>query len=470
MLWDNGAPPGPDFHYPKVERITSVAGGLAMASRTVLLNMQPETQGQSHQISNISIGPDNKLYVHMGDGFNYTTAQNLDQFRGKVLRMNLDGSAPNDNPFYNAANGINARDYVFAYGLRNPFGGTWRAADGKHYEVENGPSVDRLAQINRGVNYGWNDTDASMTINAIYNWTTAHAPVNLTFIQPETFQGSQFPAGKMDHLFVSESGSTYASGPQTTGKQVVEFVLDAAGNRLSGPTNLVQYSGTGRGSVVGLAAGPDGLYFTELYEDSGANGPTAPGARIFRIRYVNPLAGDYNIDGTVDDVDFGVWKSNYGSNLFLAADGNHDGNVNAADYTIWRNNLGASVPAAAAGSASSVSADVAPTSIQDLALADWTPAESSRTVTRIVEQFPDRRVGVQHVDQQVALLSVVDSLRSLRTRPIAASNDADTPSPTHELPSNGAAHAQRRQQADELSALGSCLGPGIKLAFPANLP
>jgi glucose/arabinose dehydrogenase len=470
MLWDNGAPPGPDFHYPKVERITSVAGGLAMASRTVLLNMQPETQGQSHQISNISIGPDNKLYVHMGDGFNYTTAQNLDQFRGKVLRMNLDGSAPSDNPFYNAANGINACDYVFAYGLRNPFGGAWRAADGKHYEVENGPSVDRLAQINRGVNYGWNDTDASMTINAIYNWTTAHAPVNLTFIQPETFQGSQFPAGKMDHLFVSESGSTYAAGPQTTGKQVVEFVLDAAGNRLSGPTNLVQYSGTGRGPVVGLAAGPDGLYFTELYEDSGANGPTAPGARIFRIRYVNPLAGDYNIDGTVDDVDFGVWKSNYGSNLFLAADGNHDGNVNAADYTIWRNNLGASSPAAAAGSASNASADVAPTSIQDLALADWTPAESSRTVSRIVEQFPDRRVGVQHVDQQTALLSVVDSLRPLRTRPIAASHDADAPSPTHGLPSNGATHAQRHQQADELSPLGSCLGPGIKLAFSANLP
>jgi hypothetical protein len=336
--------------------------------------------------------------------------------------------------------------------------------------VENGPSVDRLAQINRGVNYGWNDTDASMTINAIYNWTTAHAPVNLAFIQPETFQGSQFPAGKMDHLFVSESGSTYAAGPQTTGKQVVEFVLDAAGNRLSGPTNLVQYSGTGRGSVVGLAAGPDGLYFTELYEDSGANGPTAPGARIFRVRYVNPLAGDYNIDGIVSEADYGVWKSNYGSNLFLAADGNHDGAVNAADYTIWRNNLGASAPAAAAGSASSASADVAPTSIQDLALADWTPVDSSLTVTRIVEHFPDRRVGVQHVDQQAALLSILDSLPPLRTRRIAASHDADTPPPTHGLPSNGAMHAQRHQKADEVSTLGSCLAPGIKLAFPANLP
>ena len=57
MLWDNGAPPGGAAHYPKVERITSQPGGLALDTRTVLLNMQPETQGQSHQISTITIGP-----------------------------------------------------------------------------------------------------------------------------------------------------------------------------------------------------------------------------------------------------------------------------------------------------------------------------------------------------------------------------------------------------------------------------
>ena len=351
MLWDNGSPPGPNFHYPKVERLDSAPGGLAMTSRTVLLNMQPETQGQSHQISNVTIGPDNKLYVHMGDGFDFSTAQNLDQYRGKILRMNLDGTAPVDNPFYNAANGINARDYVYAYGFRNPFGGGWRAADGKHYEVENGPSVDRLAQVNPGINYGWNNTDASMMINAIYNWPTAHAPVNLAFIESPTFGGSQFPADKLDHLFVSESGATYAAGPQANGKRIVEFVLDANGNRVSGPNTLVQYSGTGRGSVVGLAAGPDGLYFTDFYEDSGANGPTAAGARIFRVRYVNTLAGDFNIDGAVDNDDYLVWRANFGSNLLLGADGNTNGVVDAADYVVWRKNLGAGTPPGTGSSA-----------------------------------------------------------------------------------------------------------------------
>ena len=337
MLWDNGDPPGGPVHFPKVERITSASGGLSMDSRTVLLNMQPETQGQSHQISNVSIGPDGLLYVHVGDGFNSGTALDLDQFRGSVLRMNLDGTAPSDNPFYDDSDGINSRDYIYAYGLRNPFGGSWRASDESLYYVGNGPSVDRLARIDEGESYGWDGSNASMFVNALYNWDPAHAPVNISFIQRETFAGSQFPASFMDTAFVSESGPTYASGPQSRGKQITQFVLNAAGdNVISGPTPLVQYVGEGHASVVGLAAGPDGLYFTTLYEDSGSNGPTASGARIYRVRYVNTLAGDYDIDGDVDRDDYDVWRSSFGSNLLLAADGNRDGRVDIADYTVWR--------------------------------------------------------------------------------------------------------------------------------------
>jgi hypothetical protein len=90
---------------------------------------------------------------------------------------------------------------------------------------------------------------------------------------------------------------------------------------------------------VALAAGPDGLYFSSLYEDSGANGATASGARIYRVRYLNPLAGDYDIDGDVDQSDYAVWRSTVGSNLLLAADGNRNGVVDAADFVIWRKNL-----------------------------------------------------------------------------------------------------------------------------------
>lgn len=437
MLADNGNPPGAATHYPKVEKLTSTAGGLGLASRTVLLNMQPETQGQSHQISNITIGPDGKLYVHNGDGFNASTAQNLTQFRGKILRLNKDGSAPSDNPFYNAADGITARDYVFAYGVRNPFGGAWRAADGKHYSVENGPSVDRFAQINRGVNYGYNGSDASMRINAIYNWSPATAPVNITFVQPETFAGSQFPQSLQGRAFVSESGSTYAAGPQASGKKITQFALGPTGAVLSGPTKFAEYIGAGRSTVVALAAGPDGLYFSEFYEETGANGATAAGSRIFRIRYVNPLQGDYDIDGVVDADDYIVWKNSFGSNLLLGADGNGNGVVDAGDYTVWRDNLGATlasigvvegIPEAALAA---ISSDRSPTDVLpvDLAIASlFEPKASETEVSRATLE-----IGVPTpvpVDQLLLLLALNDDsqdepggdseLKSLRSSEVTA--------------------------------------------------
>jgi glucose/arabinose dehydrogenase len=362
-------------HHPQVLRFTSTDGGRTAASMTVILNMPGETQGQSHQISNLTIGPDGKLYVHNGDGFDSNTAQNLNSYRGKVLRLNLNGTAPTDNPFYDAANGINARDFVYAYGLRNPFGGAWRASDGKHYEVENGPSVDRMAQVLPGVNYGWNGSDGSMFINAIYNWNPAHAPVNITFVQPETFGGSQFPPSVWDRAFVSESGPTYARGPQAQGKQIVSFQLSAAGSVVDGPDSLLQYTGMGRGTIVGLAAGPDGLYFTELYKDLDAATPIDAGARVFRVRYVAQTAGDFDWDGDVDGGDFLVWQRTLGSTTNLSADGNRDRIVNAADLAIWQQNFGTTpapqAPLASAGVADAPpSVKLAPPASLDPALAD----------------------------------------------------------------------------------------------------
>lgn len=297
----------PKPHYPRIVRFHSNDGGLTAAARTTILDMFGETQGQSHQISNFSFGPDGKLYVHMGDGFDTTKGQDLNSFRGKILRLNLDGSPATNNPFYNAANGITATDYVFAYGLRNPFGGAWRAADGFHYEVENGPSVDRFAKIVAGRNYLYNGSDNSMANYAIYTWSPATGPVNLAFIQSGTFGGSGFPADKMDRAFVSESGSTYATGNSTSGKRITEFVLDANGNRLGGPTNLIEYSGTGKATVVALAAGPDGLYFSDFYKDQNYTSPIDRGANILRVRYIG-LPAPGNGDGLkgqyFDNMDF----------------------------------------------------------------------------------------------------------------------------------------------------------------------
>jgi len=284
MLYDpEGDTDGPK--YPKVVRYESHNNGKIANKSTTILDMVGENMYESHQISNLTFGPDGKLYVHMGDGFDPLTAQDLNLFRGKILRVNLNGSAPTDNPFYDASDGINAKDYVYAYGFRNAFGGDWRKADNFHYAVENGPSVDRFAKIVRGRNYLWDGTDASMYNYAIYNWSPAAAPVNIAFVQPETFGGSGFPADKMGHAFVSESGPTWAAG-RIFAKVVSEFVLDASGNLVSGPAALVEYTGTGKATVAGLAAGPDGLYFTDLYVDQNFETAVARGANVLRIKYV----------------------------------------------------------------------------------------------------------------------------------------------------------------------------------------
>jgi hypothetical protein len=52
-----------------------------------------------------------------------------------------------------------------------------------------------------------------------------------------------------------------------------------------------------------------------------------------------PNSADFNGDGRVDENDYALWKSTFGSTTQLSADGNHDGIVDAADYTVWRDHL-----------------------------------------------------------------------------------------------------------------------------------
>lgn len=273
-------------HYPEVVRLESDERGLAAVGESTVLDMAGEVQGASHQVSNVLISPSGELFVHNGDGGDPSTARDLDSFRGKILRMGLDGQPLPDNPFYDAGDGLDdARDYIWASGLRNPFGGALRLSDGSYYEVENGPATDRLARVLPGVDYTYDGTDASMTFGASYNWHPAVAPVNIEFVEPALFGGSGFPAGAMGHAFVTESGSTWATGPEDYGKRLVEIGLGPDGGVTSGPETLVEYTGTGKATAVGLAAGADGLYFTDLYKDQGYETPIDRGANVLLVRY-----------------------------------------------------------------------------------------------------------------------------------------------------------------------------------------
>ncbi|QED49806.1 PQQ-dependent sugar dehydrogenase [Cytobacillus dafuensis] len=114
--------------------------------KRLLLDKIPS--GQFHHGGRLEIGPDGKLYATTGDAaINPEIAQELNSLGGKILRMNLDGSIPSDNPIPNS--------YVYSYGHRNPQGLDW-SSDGTLYESEHGPSAnDEINKIIAGKNYGW---------------------------------------------------------------------------------------------------------------------------------------------------------------------------------------------------------------------------------------------------------------------------------------------------------------------------
>jgi len=286
-------PPDP---IPTVVRLSSTDGGRTSSSLSVVFQAEAPMVGP-HQVSNVSIGPDGFLYVHVGDSFNESDAQDLDSVYGKILRMNLDGTPANTNPFFNDADGIGPRDFVFASGLRNPFGGAWRAADQSLYELESGPDVDRLAKVVAGRDYGWSGGiggDLQMQNFAVYNWTPYVEPLNLAFIQEQTFAGSGFPTKQWGHAFVTESGPTWATGTNMSGKRISELTLGDEEDILRGPIPFVAYNGSGKATVAAVAAGVDGLYFSDLYKDTNTVSPTDVGANVFRVRFVGAV--DFTAD------------------------------------------------------------------------------------------------------------------------------------------------------------------------------
>jgi aldose sugar dehydrogenase len=101
-----------------------------------------------HNGCRLLITADKKLLVSTGDASDQSLPQNKNEINGKILRLNLDGSIPADNPF--------ANNPVWSYGHRNAQGMVM--ANGRLYISEHGPDTDdEVSIVTKGGNYGWPD-------------------------------------------------------------------------------------------------------------------------------------------------------------------------------------------------------------------------------------------------------------------------------------------------------------------------
>src|SRR5207249_3581037 len=89
-----------------------------------------------HLGGNIHFGPDEKLYISLGDGFNEANSQDVTVKNGKIHRINPDGSIPPDNPVFTQTGALPS---LFAMGLRNSFDFTFDSVSANIFASENGP-------------------------------------------------------------------------------------------------------------------------------------------------------------------------------------------------------------------------------------------------------------------------------------------------------------------------------------------
>ena len=126
-------------------------------SEQVLIDFD-ELSSIYHNAGSLHFGPDGKLYVAVGDNVRGVVSQQLDNLWGKILRVNSDGTAPPDNPFFNQATGINRA--IYAIGLRNAFTFAFEKATGRMYASEVGNELwEEIDDVTAGGNYGWPDTE-----------------------------------------------------------------------------------------------------------------------------------------------------------------------------------------------------------------------------------------------------------------------------------------------------------------------
>jgi glucose/arabinose dehydrogenase len=229
------------------------------------------TDGGNHDGGTLRIGPDQKLYVSVGDtgigdsgppgASTNPYSQDRGALEGKVLRLELDGLTPAaGNPFIGVAG---ARPEVYAFGLRNPFRMSFDAQTGRLWAGDVGQStIEEIDIIQSGGNYAWPHCEGTLPAGCPASATPG--PV----IDP-VFEYTHSGAGGLGNsvtggAFATQSfgvlGGQYFFGDFTASKLFVA-APNAARDDIATPSEFV----TGAGGPVDIVFGPDeALYWVAI--------------------------------------------------------------------------------------------------------------------------------------------------------------------------------------------------------------
>ncbi|MCH9659152.1 PQQ-dependent sugar dehydrogenase [archaeon] len=222
--------------------------------------------GPFHDGGRIQFGPDGKIYVTTGDAGNSSLSQDLNSLGGKILRINSDGTVPEDNPWQSSP--------IYSIGHRNPQGLDWDVA-GNLVATEHGPSGlrgvghDEINLIVPGANYGWPDVIGDEAAAGMKN------PLLHTGDDTWAPSGSEFYDGDKMQQWI---GKYFVATLRGNHLHVID--LDLEDNSVTSHEKLFQDE---FGRIRDVQTGPDGFLYLLTSNQDGRGSPKANDDKILRV-------------------------------------------------------------------------------------------------------------------------------------------------------------------------------------------